>query len=182
MSNLEDVRTKGIPIELGGKLRHFKYDLNALAALEEGYGTINDALRKLQGEIDKDENGEVIMIEEKDDDGNIIMIKDKDGKEVPKQVPQRKFSLKLLRTFVWAGLLHEDESLTERAVGAMLDMKSLGSVMPKVTEAITAAMPVLTDKEKQQAEFAARRAEAKIKENTPTGKVQVIKNVNTEER
>ena len=166
MSNLEDVRTKGIPIELGGKLRHIKYDLNALAALEEDYGTINDALRKLQGEKYKDE------------DGNVIMTIDKDGNEIP----QRKFSLKLLRTFVWAGLSSEDENLTERDVGAMLDMKSLGSVMPKITEAIEAAMPVLTDKEKKEAEVAAKMAEEKIKGDTPTGKVQVIKNVNTEEK
>lgn len=166
MSNLEDVRTKEIAIELGGKLRHFKYDLNALAALEEGYGTINDALRKLQGELDRDE------------DGKVIMTKDADGNEVP----QRKFSLRLLRTFVWAGLLHEDESLTERDVGAMLNMKSLGDVMPKITDAIEASMPQLTNEEKKQVEVASKMAEEKIKESVPIRKVQVVKNVNTEEK
>lgn len=47
-----------------------------------------------------------------------------------------KFSIKTLRTLLHAGLVHEDESLTEKEVGGMIGFDNL----PEVQEALTAAM------------------------------------------
>lgn len=47
MSNLRDIRTKLIPIQLD-KERHLKFDLNAFAELEELYGDINTAFEAMQ--------------------------------------------------------------------------------------------------------------------------------------
>jgi len=165
MSNINDVRVKGIPVNIGGKDRNFKFDLNAFAILEEEYGTVMDALNAFKGEVDKDENDKPVMI------------KDKDGNEIE----QRKFKLKPIRTLIYAGLTHEDDNLTEKQVGAMLDFKSLPDIVEKLTEAITGAMPELTDKEKKQAEFVSKQTEDRIKETTKPEGVHVVKNVKSEE-
>lgn len=48
MSHINDVRTKGTPIVLGdGVTRTLKYTLNALAELEERYGTVDEAFKAL---------------------------------------------------------------------------------------------------------------------------------------
>jgi hypothetical protein len=47
MSNLRDIRTKLIPIQLD-KERHLKFDLNSFAELEELYGNINTAFEAMQ--------------------------------------------------------------------------------------------------------------------------------------
>lgn len=47
-----------------------------------------------------------------------------------------KISIKVMRTLLTAGLRHEDESLTERQVGAMITMKN----MKEVQEALAIAM------------------------------------------
>lgn len=46
-----------------------------------------------------------------------------------------------LRTLLWAGLLHEDETLTERQVGAMMDLSRLQEYAEAVAKAITNALP-----------------------------------------
>ena len=50
-------------------------------------------------------------------------------------------SVKGTRTLLWAGLLHEDENLTERQVGAMISLTNVESIMEQITEALTAALP-----------------------------------------
>ena len=50
-------------------------------------------------------------------------------------------SVKATRTLLWAGLLHEDENLTERQVGAMISLTNVESIMEQITEALTAALP-----------------------------------------
>ena len=60
-------------------------------------------------------------------------------------VPLSKLSevelgVKTVRTMLWAGLLHEDESLTERQVGNWVDFDNLEEVQTKVTEAFSMAM------------------------------------------
>ena len=55
-------------------------------------------------------------------------------------------SVKATRTLLWAGLLHEDEKLTERQVGAMISLTNVEKIMEQITEALTAAhcgMPLL---------------------------------------
>lgn len=48
MSNLKDIRNKPVSIELGGKDRTIKFDLNAFAELEERYGNVQNAMREMQ--------------------------------------------------------------------------------------------------------------------------------------
>ena len=50
-------------------------------------------------------------------------------------------SMKAARTLLWAGLLHEDESLTVKQVGAMVTMPTLESVMDSISKALLDAMP-----------------------------------------
>ena len=53
----------------------------------------------------------------------------------------RSGSIKAARTLLWAGLLHEDESLTERTVGSLVTLENLNLVMDGITEALTEALP-----------------------------------------
>ena len=54
-------------------------------------------------------------------------------------------SVKATRTLLWAGLLHEDENLTERQVGAMISLTNVERIMEQITEALTAALPEDTE-------------------------------------
>ncbi len=67
-----------------------------------------------------------------------------------------KMSIKLVRTLVWAGLIHEDEELTEKQVGTMVDMSNIMEVQEKLTEALSTSFsgknpkgPVTKKKENQ---------------------------------
>ena len=53
--------------------------------------------------------------------------------------------MKATRTLLWAGLLHEDESLTERKVGAMISLTNVETIMEQITRALTAALPEDTE-------------------------------------
>jgi hypothetical protein len=50
-----------------------------------------------------------------------------------------KMGIKTIRTFLHAGLIHEDESLTVHAVGNMVDFENLEYVQEKITEAFSLA-------------------------------------------
>ena len=50
-------------------------------------------------------------------------------------------SMKAARTLLWAGLLHEDDKLTERQVGRMVTLENLGVVLDTISEALLEAMP-----------------------------------------
>jgi len=155
MSGLNNVRVKGTPVEVGGKTLYLKYDLNAFAALEDKYGSMDKVFKAVEGEVLKDE------------DGKVLMTKDEDGEDVPR----RSFSFKLVRTLLWAGLMSGDESLTEWQVGAMLEPSKLGTIMESATKAIEAALPELSDEEKAKI-----KAERKIKETSKPGGADVVKN------
>jgi hypothetical protein len=58
-----------------------------------------------------------------------------------------KQKLKAVRAIVWAGLIHEDPKLTEQQVGSMLSFADLATILPAVTEAITAALPKVSEDE-----------------------------------
>lgn len=52
--------------------------------------------------------------------------------------------LKAIRTWLWAGLVHEDEFLTEKQVGSMLsgaDPEVLLDMVSKIMEALSVNMP-----------------------------------------
>jgi hypothetical protein len=56
----------------------------------------------------------------------------------PKEEFVSNASFAKVRAIVWAGLRHEDESLTQRQVGAMLDPANLAPVIAAYTEAFQA--------------------------------------------
>lgn len=95
MSNLKDVKSKGTPITLNdGVQRELKFTLNALAEMEDRYGSVDDAFKELD-----------------------------------------KGSIKAVRFVLWAGLMHSDETLTERQVGNLIDTQCMADIMNQLTAA-----------------------------------------------
>jgi len=52
-----------------------------------------------------------------------------------------QLKMKPIRDMIWAGLIHEDESLTPKQVGKMLSMANLEEVALKITEALGISLP-----------------------------------------
>jgi len=156
MSNLEDVKVKGTEVILKGDKYHLKYDLNAFAELEDKYGSINKAIDGLQGKIEKGEDGKPLPT--LDENGNIV--KDKDGNIIPR----RTFSIKLIRTLLWVGLIHEKPELTEQKVGSLVEFSDLKNIIEAIGLAIQKSMPKLTKEEETSAKAEAKFKEEKIKE------------------
>lgn len=101
MSNVRDVKSKDIEITLtDGVKRTLKYDLNAMAEMEDKYGSVDEAFKKLE-----------------------------------------QNSIKAVRFFLWAGLVHDDPSLTEQQVGSLIDMRYLSNIMNTLTDAFDSDMP-----------------------------------------
>lgn len=83
MANVTDVKSKAVKITLNdGVEREVKFTLNALAELEDRFGSVDAAFDLLE----------------------------------------KKNSMKALRTILWAGFIHQDESLTEKQVGNLIDL------------------------------------------------------------
>jgi hypothetical protein len=165
MGSLEEIKIKGVPVKLKGEDYHIKFDLNSFAELEDKYGSIEKAMIKFRGEIVKDANGVAIVARDAKDE---VIIDKKTGKPQLK----RSFSIKLLRTILWAGLIHQNPNLTEMEVGAMLDFDDLIPVMEKVADAIDIAMPKLTKEEKAAADRAIKLEEAREEEAIKVEKVE----------
>lgn len=101
MSNVKDVKSKKKTITLmDGVERTLCYDLNAMAEMEDKYGTVDDAFKALEGN-----------------------------------------SIKAVRFMLWAGLVHDDPSLTEQQVGSLIDVAYLHELMTSLGEAFEADMP-----------------------------------------
>lgn len=101
MSNLIDAKAKTTKITLNdGVERELKFTLNAMAELEDRYGSVEAAFKKLE------EN-----------------------------------SMKAVRCVLWAGLLHNDENLTEQQVGNLIDITTMESLMNSVGDAFGNDMP-----------------------------------------
>lgn len=49
--------------------------------------------------------------------------------------------VKTIRDMIWAGLIHEDESLTPKQVGKMLHVLNLEEIATKITEALGISLP-----------------------------------------
>jgi hypothetical protein len=49
---------------------------------------------------------------------------------------------------LWAGLVHEDKSLTIEQVGEMVHLGNMNEVMGAITKAISEAMPEASETEK----------------------------------
>jgi hypothetical protein len=50
-------------------------------------------------------------------------------------------SFKAIRAFLWAGLLHEDENITEKQVGSWITMDNISEISDRITEAMKNALP-----------------------------------------
>ena len=50
-------------------------------------------------------------------------------------------SIKALRAFLWAGLVHEDENLTEKQVGVLMGMANLDEIAKAMNEALNSSLP-----------------------------------------
>ena len=50
-------------------------------------------------------------------------------------------SVKALRALLWAGLLHEDDKLTEKAVGALIGLGDLQEVAQAINDAVMSDLP-----------------------------------------
>lgn len=49
--------------------------------------------------------------------------------------------LSVIRTILWAGLVHEDETLTENQVGDLVEISDLQQVTEKINQAFARAVP-----------------------------------------
>jgi len=119
---------KSVPIHLD-RLRHFRFDFNAFCALEDELGiSIGELGEMLQAEdVKEGENSERF------DTKKFI----------------RKVKMKNIRALVWAGLIHEDETLTIKEAGKFIDMSKITEIMEKLAEAIMAALPSKEGEEKK---------------------------------
>ena len=129
MSNAKNVRVKPVEIEIDGEKYEMKYDFNAFIELEEMYGSIDEAMEAVQGEVVKNKDGKPEMIE--DDDG--------------KKVEKRKFSLKAMRDFLWSGMHFGNSKITKRDVGKLLEFGNFQYVVTEMMKAITGALPEKVD-------------------------------------
>lgn len=50
-------------------------------------------------------------------------------------------SVKAMRCILWAGLVHEDETLIQKQVGAMIDLAGMTELVGQINEAISQALP-----------------------------------------
>lgn len=102
MANLREVKPRVKTITLNdGVEREIKFTLNAMAELEDKYGSVDAAFKKL-------------------DEG----------------------SIKAARFIMWAGFLHlEDESLTEKRVGNLIDLDCLQDIMASMSAALGEDLP-----------------------------------------
>jgi len=140
MSNAKNVRVKPVEIEIDGVKHQIKYDFNAFIELEEIYGSIEEAMGAVQGEVIKDKDGkpEMVEVEEKNENGEIVKVK----------VEKRKFSLKAMRDFLWSGMLFGNSKITKREVGKLLEFGNFQYVVTEMMKAITGALPEKVDDEK----------------------------------
>lgn len=54
--------------------------------------------------------------------------------------------IKVLRTFLWAGLLFDDETITEKQVGALAGFANIEYIMEKVNESMSDSLPETEEK------------------------------------
>lgn len=102
MANLNDVKRKPINVTLkDGIERELIFDLNAMAELEDAYGSVESAFDALEN----------------------------------------KGSVKALRKVLWAGLLHEENPMSERQVGELVDIQYMAEIVGSLNEALASDMP-----------------------------------------
>lgn len=58
----------------------------------------------------------------------------------------QKGKMKDIRTLLWAALIHEDETITQKQVGSIIHISNVTEVVSILTEAISEAMPKVNEK------------------------------------
>lgn len=107
MANLNKIKREPIILNLD-KERQLKFTLNSFAEMEDKYGTVDNAIKAMDGG-----------------------------------------SIKAVRFMLWTGLVHEDKSLTEEAVGDLIDMADMEELADKMSLAMGGDTP--DDKDKEEA-------------------------------
>ena len=126
--NVKDVKSKSVPLILmDGKERHLRFTLNALAELEDKYGSVEAAFNKVEQDN----------------------------------------SVAALRFVLWAGLSWEDDELTERTVGNLIDLNYMHEMIEKLGKALDSDMPVDPQAKALAARAAAEQTGNVTKEGSP---------------
>ena len=83
------------------KVRTLVYDMNAFIEMEDRYGSVDEAMKALDGG-----------------------------------------SIKAIRFILWIGLVHADDTLTEKQVGSLIKLNQLEEVANAVAAALEKDLPV----------------------------------------
>ncbi|MCT4543486.1 MAG: hypothetical protein N4A63_08090 [Vallitalea sp.] len=76
-----------------------------------------------------------------------VELEDKFG-DIDKAFEQlQKGSIKSIRSLLWAGLIHEEEELTEKEAGRIVGFNDIEKVSEAIMTAVTDAMPEVTGNE-----------------------------------
>lgn len=118
-SDLKGAQGKAITLA-DGKTYHLVFDMNAMCAMEERYGSLEGAMNALTE----------IGTEEKD--GN--------GKAKPKRV------MKDLRFMLWTALQHDNDELTERQAAKLITFANMSQVMDALNAAMQVSVPEADEK------------------------------------
>ncbi|MHB8171210.1 MAG: hypothetical protein ACYDG6_06675 [Thermincolia bacterium] len=77
----------------------------------------------------------------------LILLEEKFGDITFLPLDGKNIKLSAVRTLLWVGLVHEDESLTEKEVGSWIDLNNMHQITLKVMEAYKTCMPLGQKKE-----------------------------------
>jgi hypothetical protein len=65
-----------------------------------------------------------------------------------------KGSIKALRAILWAGLIHEEETLTQKQIGAMIGLQDLQELAQQLSKAMQGHMPAPTEEDIKKLQLA----------------------------
>jgi len=128
MSNAKSVKPESVEITIGKENYIIRFTLNSFIKLEEMYGDVETAMKKLEGEVVTNEAGIPIMEEITDENGEV------------KTVEKRKVSFKTVRDILYAGLISVQPQITEGDVGNF-EFSDFSQIMTKLMKALTGSLP-----------------------------------------
>lgn len=64
----------------------------------------------------------------------------------------QKMSMKSIRTLLFVGLSHEDETLTEKTVGSLITMDNINNIADIISSVMSESMPEVEDMEETEEE------------------------------
>ena len=129
MSNAKSVKPVERTLNIGDKTYIIKFTLNSFIVLEDLYGSIEEAMKKLEGEKVIDEKTGMVVME---------TITDENGEE--KTVEKRKISFKVIRNILYAGLISAQPDIKEEDVGDF-EFANFKEIMSSLMDALTGSLP-----------------------------------------